>query len=244
MMQIAVVEADGKPLRLELPPAEAEVMPGVPWGMACVPNTPAFWAAMCRWPLDDGRDFVSTSGSLVEEVGFCLLGGFGIRYEANAAAFERLRSIGAFDLSVPCDEAAMRTALEQPLLVGTRRQRYRFPRQRAARLAEMRRTISSLHLDGLQGRELRDRLTRIAGVGPKTASWIVRNLTGSDEVAIIDVHVIRACTSMNVFPRRVNLPRDYEALEAAFLGLAHGMGVRASVLDAVIWTEMRGATTH
>ena len=42
---------------------------------------------------------------------------------------------------------------------------------------------------------LRDWLLAIPGIGPKTASWIVRNRTGSSAVAIIDVHILRAGTS-------------------------------------------------
>lgn len=76
--------------------------------------------------------------------------------------------------------------------------------------------------------------------GPKTASWIVRNLRGSDEVAILDVHVIRACRAMNLFPDVVSLPRDYDGLEARFLSFADRIGVKPSLLDAVMWTEVRG----
>lgn len=243
-MQTAIIGIDADAWRLSLPPPHEEVLPGIRWGRACVPNTPAFWAAMCRWPIDGGRDFVSTTGSIVEEVAFCLLGGFGIRYEVNAAAFERLRAIGAFDLSTPCDESVIREALMEPLQVGSRRQRYRFPNQRAARLAAMREGVTALPLEGLEGRALRDRLTAIDGVGPKTASWIVRNLTGSDDVAIIDVHVLRACRAMGVFPASVVLPRDYAELEGRFLRFANALDVRASILDAVIWTEMRDTPLH
>ena len=80
---------------------------------------------------------------------------------------------------------------------------------------------------------------KINGVGPKTASWIVRNLTGSDEVAILDIHIIRACRLMSLFPREVRLPRDYGPLEERFLKFAEGLGVGAAVLDALIWTKMR-----
>lgn len=240
-MQMALIGNDSAAWRLEVPPADEELLPGLSWGRVCVPNTPAYWAAMCRWPMDHGRDFVSQTGSIVEEIGFCLLGGYGIRYEVNAAAFERLRTLGAFDLSTDCDEATIRTALLEPLRIGQGVRRYRFPNQRASRIAVMRRMAADLVVDGLDDRELRDALTTIPGVGPKTASWIVRNLTGSDEVAIIDVHVLRACRGMGLFPEVSTLPRDYGPLEDRFLRFAGALGVRASILDAVIWTEMRDA---
>jgi thermostable 8-oxoguanine DNA glycosylase len=83
----------------------------------------------------------------------------------------------------------------------------------------------------------------IPGIGPKTASWIVRNWTGTDEVAILDVHVIRAGQLIGLFPKHIRLPRDYSALEARFLEFSHALKVRASLLDAIIWREMRVLTS-
>lgn len=44
---------------------------------------------------------------------------------------------------------------------------------------------------------------------------------------------------MRVFPEEFSLPRDYEALEARFLSFSKALNVRPSVLDAVIWSEIR-----
>jgi thermostable 8-oxoguanine DNA glycosylase len=79
----------------------------------------------------------------------------------------------------------------------------------------------------------------LPGIGPKTASWIVRNWTGTDEVAILDVHVLRAGQLMGLFPREIKLPRDYGRLEQIFLEFSKALNVRASLLDAIIWREMR-----
>ena len=49
---------------------------------------------------------------------------------------------------------------------------------------------------------LRDALTAIPGVGLKTASWAVRNHRASDSVAVLDVHIVRACEHLGVFPAR------------------------------------------
>ena len=87
--------------------------------------------------------------------------------------------------------------------------------------------------------DLRRKLLELEGVGPKTASWIVRNLLGTDEVAILDIHVLRACQAMQLFPDAVSLPRDYVPLEKRFLAFASAIAVRASILDMVMWVEMR-----
>lgn len=201
--------------------------------------TPAYWAVRCGWEDADQPAFVSEGGSLVEETAFCLLGGFGITYEINAAAFERLKTEGAFRSGARTSEAWLVDRLLEPLDVAGRRIRYRFPNQRARRLAAMLSSLDDIDAASFTALELRDYLLRLEGVGPKTASWIVRNILGSDEVAILDIHVIRACTAMHIFPQQMALPKDYEVLERRFLEFAAAIQVRASVLDAVMWTEMR-----
>ena len=224
---------------VELPGPDQHVMPGIRWGSAADPYAPAYWAALCRGPEDVLPHYVSDDATLIEAVGFCLLGGFGIKFEVNQAAYVRLRDAGAFEDHVRLTVERLTELLVAPLLVGGRSVRYRFPNQRARRIAAMREDLVSDDLAGLSPLELRDRLQAIGGIGPKTASWIVRNHLGSDEVAILDVHVIRACRTMSLFPDEIVLPRDYAALERRFLEFADGIGVQASVLDAVMWSEVR-----
>jgi N-glycosylase/DNA lyase len=238
-MQFVWAGAGDKAHRLILPDPHEPILDGVKWGRPEEPMTPAYWAARCGWEDADHRAFVAEGGSLIEETAFCLLGGFGITYEVNAAAFERLKAHGAFCPQEFPSEAWILELLLEPLDVGGRRIRYRFPRQRARRLQAMLGSLSKIDVGGLSALELREYLMTLEGVGPKTASWIVRNILGSDEVAILDVHVIRACTAMRIFPERMSLPKDYERLEQRFLEFALALQVRASVLDAVMWTEMR-----
>jgi thermostable 8-oxoguanine DNA glycosylase len=192
----------------------------------------------CRWD-DANPDYVSPNASVAEETGFCLLGGYGIRYEVNEAAFERLKDHQVFDLDAAIAHDLILALLNEPLKIGGRLVRYRFPNQRARRLSGMREHLRDLEVDGMDPQGMRDALQSIDGIGPKTASWIVRNLLGSDEVAIIDVHILRACTLMGVFPEDIRLPRDYAPLERRFIDFSEALEVRPSVLDAVMWSEMR-----
>jgi thermostable 8-oxoguanine DNA glycosylase len=224
---------------IRLPPCDAEVMPGVLWGSPEYFNTPAYWAVRCQWE-EANPNYVTGRPDILREATFCLLGGFGIKYEINAAAFRRLDQNGFF-LADPTrhSEETLRNWLLEPLDVNGRRIRYRFPNQRARRLARMRKQLSETRLAGLSATALRISLMQVEGIGPKTASWIVRNCLGSDEVAIIDVHLVRACQRMQVFPEELSLPRDYPALERRFLRFSEALRVRPSVLDAVIWSEVR-----
>ena len=229
---------------VRLPACDAEVMPGVAWGSPDIFNTPAYWAVRCQWE-EENPDYSAGSDDLIREVTFCLLGGFGIRYEVNQAAFARLEMRGFFELQAgDVNEPTIRGWLSEALVVNGKRVGYRFPNQRAQRLARMLTFFELNDLSGLSVVALRAALMTIEGVGPKTASWIVRNCLGSDEVAIIDVHLIRACTVMRVFPKDFILPRDYGALEASFLRFSEALNVRPSVLDAVIWSEIRKTTSR
>ena len=77
------------------------------------------------------------------------------------------------------------------------------------------------------------------GVGPKTAAWIVRNTTGSAQVAIIDIWVARALTSAGVFKPGWRVERHYDRFEEAFLQYAAHGRVAPGALDLCIWEEAR-----
>jgi thermostable 8-oxoguanine DNA glycosylase len=224
-----------------LPPRDSEAIEGVAWGAPDSVNTPAYWAVRCRWRGDASPDFASAGTPLVEEVGFCLLGGFGIKYEVNHAAFTLLKARGVFDPKNPVSEMDIRVLLSEKLSIEGSFVRYRFPNQRARRLHRMRDYFQRYTLTGLGPLELRNELMKMEGIGPKTASWIVRNHLNSDDVAIIDIHVVRACQAMKVFPESVQLPKDYGILEKRFLALAEAIEVRPSILDSIMWTEIRNA---
>jgi hypothetical protein len=219
-----------------------EVVPGVQFGQPEWVPCPAFWKALAEAEGNNADDYVSPSGTpLIEDVVFCLLGGYGIRMEVNRAAWDHLRSKGLFTSPAP-DARQIETWLREPLVVAGRRIRYRFPRQRAERIACALAQLAHLNPSASDPLALRNELMCLPGIGPKTASWIVRNWSGSDAVAILDIHVIRAGQIMGLFPNDVRLPRDYDLLEERFLNFSKALGVRASLLDAIIWREMRTLT--
>lgn len=163
--------------------------------------------------------------------------------ELNQAAWKHLKAAGILSTGHKPSADSIESLLCERLDVEGRRVRYRFPRQRAHRIAFALEFLHDSPIDHLDPLQLRNSLMAIPGIGPKTASWIVRNWTGTDEVAILDVHVIRAGQLIGLFPKHIRLPRDYSALEARFLEFSHALKVRASLLDAIIWREMRVLTS-
>lgn len=210
----------------------------VEWGEAWELGTPAFWVHQAQ-EFSDGMGRHRLGESLREEVAVCMLGGYGVPGAVGNAAFIALRDAGMFDPDLGEDAAAlgMTRVLSEPLQVGSRRARYRFHQQRPRRLAAALTALREweCEADDLDDIALRDQLMRLPGVGPKTASWVVRNYRDSDNIAIIDIHIHRAGLSAGVFCADWKLPRDYGRFEDAFLAWADIGRVSAADLDATIW---------
>ena len=189
------------------------------------------------WKLDAPEHF-RLGGGLEEELLACMLGGHGIRAEVGLAAYRLVRSEMHASPGVLVDEGRLLPLLSGTFLVDGRPVRYRFARQKAAYVSAAFRELPEVD-PGLADRPLRDRLTRLRGVGPKTASWVVRNLRRSDEVAILDIHVVRAGRLLGIFEPGYCVERHYGALEAAYLRFARAIDAPASILDSVMWMTMR-----
>jgi N-glycosylase/DNA lyase len=211
----------------------------VRWGHGWQVGTAAYWVALTENAVRDGRLADSQArhsigADLTEEVAACLLGGHGLPHQVGLAAFEAVRAAGM--LQRPVTRQAIEEVLRQPLRVGSRTVRYRFPAQRAGYLAAALTRLQTQH-PPVSAQGLRGWLLELPGIGPKTAGWIVRNYLGSGEVAVIDIHVLRAGIEAAVFDPSWTPARQYDLLEALFLAWARYGAVSAADLDAVVWAE-------
>lgn len=236
-MQHVISLHNGIPVRRLLPDPAEPVLPGVPWGRFDEALTPAFWAAQVWMKELAGGESFGLGDTLAEEVAACLLGGHGAPAEVGLAAYGRVREAMRGQAAV--DAGAIEAMLTIPLKVGQRMVRYRFARQRSRQLGECLARIADIDEATLDDISLRDALTQLPGIGPKTASWVVRNRRASDEVAILDVHIVRACVHIGIFGAGATPARDYAGLESRFIGFCRAAGIRASLLDALMWRTMR-----
>lgn len=177
-----------------------------------------------------GRDFA-------EEVIACLLGGFGMPAELGIAAFNRLTDRGLVSHGV--SEDAIRCALLEPLEIRGKFVRYRYPHQKARYVASALRRLSCECPPTHSAIAFRDWLLSFDGIGLKTASWVARNYLGSDEVAVLDIHIIRAGLLAGVFDRTDRVEKRYLEMERRLVDFAKALGLKLSFLDALIWDEMR-----
>ncbi|WP_148650149.1 8-oxoguanine DNA glycosylase [Lysobacter capsici] len=225
-----------------MPSADEDLMPGVKWGDPWVVFTPAYWLSQA-WMLqleEMGSSSYRARQGLVEELVFCLLGGFGITAELATAAFEACEQTGVIERR-ETDPDVWTQILLQPLDIGGRKVRYRYPNQKAKFLAAAMQRISDLRLEGVDSKSARDQLLLLPGVGYKTASWVVRNVFDSDEVAILDIHLIRAGLLCGLFNDKDRVEKDYLSMEARFLRFSSALGLRPAALDCLIWDGMREA---
>jgi thermostable 8-oxoguanine DNA glycosylase len=231
---------NGKAVRFSIPAPNEIIFDGIRWGRHEEFFTPAYWASQTLIAGLQGTDH-RIGRTLNEEVAACLLGGHGIPAEIGLAAFMHLRSLGMLETGRAPSERELHEALSQPLRRGERMVRYRFARQKASYLSPVLRALD--YDDPFLDNDLafRNWFLAFKGIGPKTASWIARNWLGSNNVAILDIHIHRAGLICGIFSPRQTISRHYFEMERQFIRFANAMDVSPSHLDAVIWTQMKEA---
>ncbi|ARA77886.1 8-oxoguanine DNA glycosylase [Pectobacterium brasiliense] len=229
-------------VNLDFPAPDQAVLPGVLWGSIDAFPSPAYWAyQVLARRLEVSMVNYKLGNTLKEEVAACLLGGHGIPAAVGMAAFRKLKALGAFEHTAPTEDH-LYAWLSEPIDTGKKIVRYRFARQKSRYLAAALSKLESENPPLDTGRLLRDWLLTIPGIGYKTASWIARNWLRADDVAILDIHILRAGLLAGFFPDDLTVERDYLKLEALFLQFSEAMGVKASELDALIWYEMQASS--
>lgn len=223
----------------DLPPADARIGIGrLEWGRAEEIASPAYWASQAWMWGEEHPTHYKLGRTLREELLACLLGGYGIPAEVGLAAFERVKAIDGTDPTWLLCPGRATELLLKPLDVNGRQVRYRFAAQKGRYLAAALRGFGGIDQD-TDDRTLRDALVTLPGVGLKTASWIVRNWRGSDQVSILDIHIIRAARMLELFHEKWGAQRHYSQMEDAYLSFAKAIGSRPSILDSVMWMTMR-----
>ncbi|ACY52464.1 8-oxoguanine DNA glycosylase [Vibrio parahaemolyticus] len=225
---------------LDLPGPSQEILNGISWGCYTKLFTPAFWISQFHMEAHFNKDEVHQlcRGDLKEEIVFCMLGGFGVTAELATAAFEQCRNSKLIE-RLETDQFAWQAVLETPVFINEKPKRYRYPKQKAIYLSEAMKYLRSSDVALLEGKTLRDELLNIKGIGAKTAGWIARNYSDADDVAIIDIHILRAGVICGIFDKSHKVERDYFDMEKRFLDFCNSTGVKPSSFDCFLWDQMR-----
>jgi N-glycosylase/DNA lyase len=187
---------------------------------------------------------------LWSEIVACILGSR-VSFNVANAAMESLRFSG---LLLP--EYYIDTSLEHELkLVGalTRAEvRYPFSNLRAQ---QIRRSAEIIYGNGTSLRcllrnsynayDMRKQLVeKLVGIGPKQSSLFLRNIGYSDEVAVLDTHILKYMSWFNLMPDSLNAIRNlqqYEEVEKVFIRHAYNMGFSLPDFDIAVWVVVRVA---
>jgi thermostable 8-oxoguanine DNA glycosylase len=186
-----------------------------------------------------------------QELVFCLLGGHGVSFELARSATDVVMTLCPFDPGWrPTDLAAALQAELSAAKFDPRRRdgslrRYRYPVRKAELVTAAVAWVSvngplSIHLAELPSEfERREWLCQCPGIGPKSASWFLRNTGAAKELAILDVHILRAMREAGRLGE-ASLPRDYAAVEALFREWCEELGASVFALDLFLWQWQRG----
>lgn len=223
-----------------IPEHNAQVLPGIDWGHAGTPFTPAYWRLVS---IVNAKKNNSTNyhlgKSLKEEVIACLLGGHGITGELGVAAYHHLINKGILEKDFSAQE--IESLLREPFELNGKFVKYRYPKKKAKYIFSAINFLRKNNLPGNNGKVVRDWLIAIPGIGYKTASWIVRNWLDADDVAILDIHIHRAGVLMGIYDSNDNVARDYLKMEEKFIQMSKQIDIPANMLDSQIWHELRSS---
>lgn len=226
---------------MQLPSEHQELLPGVTWGDCSQLYTPAFWKMqyVSHKQQDDSNNLYKLGSSILEEIVVCLLGGFGMPSEIGLAAFDRLKKCNLIRRNVSFEE--IHTALCTPFILDNgRKVTYRFYNQKSRFIYELlnRPDLHQIPVDN--DIRFREWLLTVNGIGLKTASWITRNWLHSENVAILDIHILRAGVLAGFYKENTeNLNKHYFSLERQYLAFCNALDVSAAIMDAIIWDFMK-----
>jgi len=239
-MQLLSFLSQNNEITIPIPSESKKIYKNIHWGKFEHFFTPAFWYAQVIMHEQEKATMLNykLGETFEEEVIACLVGGYGIPSEVGNAKFNQLKFHLNKLLNNPIQEEIEELML-QPINISGRDIKYRFAKQKALYIFEALKHLNTFVEKNLNDIELRNELLKIKGIGPKTASWIVRNYRQSDKVAILDIHIHRAGLLIGFFKPSDDINRDYFKMEKKFLEFCKKIEISSAKLDAVIWRIMK-----
>lgn len=139
--------------------------------------------------------------------------------------------------------------LETPLQINGSMVKYRFPKSRAKLIA-----YNLIHLENnfnlkkiLENSnnifKVRALLVKnIKGFGPKQSSYFLRNIGYSNDIAVLDIHILRYMNIQGIINdtnKSISNLKLYEKLESLLIDFLEFMKYPIGLIDQAIWIVMR-----
>lgn len=209
---------------------------------------PSRWSEQVRWQR-------MSEAHLWFELVACILGSQ-VRFEVAYQAAGNLRRLGLIDTvrhrSGRRQKRLVEAALKRPIRLQEtgRIARYRFPESRAEFIRASAAQIyggggslrSHLRVTASPAAARRRIVSLATGVGPKQASLFLTNVGYTDELAILDTHVLRFMSLVGraqIRPNQLTSVSQYEDAEKIFRAYAENLGVSVAQADAAVWIVAR-----
>lgn len=208
--------------------------------------------------LVERKDYTRMSEQdLTFELLICILGS-GVRYELSLAYASTVQSAllpRRLKKRMNSNERAylIEGILNSPAyssIDGKTYSRYRYPKRAAKHIAESFCNIEQKYgsLKDMIGvmnapSDLRRELIYLCpGIGPKQSSHYVKNIGFTDNVAILDRHILnylKLIDDVDICPKQVSKIDKYEEIERIFIDKVSKFNHAVSVVDQSIWFVMR-----
>lgn len=166
-----------------------------------------------------------------------------VPYDKALRTIEALAKSGLIDRRfLVTDEQA-----EEKVEASLRLSHYRFPKSKAKSLVKTARNLEGRSLQRILASCLNDRRARnlfaqeVHGFGMKQASHFLRDIGFTEDLAIIDTHIIKFLVEKELIskPPKTLTRRRYLTLEKVFIEYAEKQGLSPADLDRMIWQRSR-----
>lgn len=222
-----------------IPEENRELIPGLAWGNFCQLYTPAFWKFMYLInDLPENQNIHRFGNNIIEEIVACLLGGYGMPSELGTLAFDRLQKKDLIKHGVSFSQLIKELSTPFISKNGIER-KYRFYNQKSNFIYQFLNRADLNEIPNKNDLLFRKWLLSINGIGPKTASWITRNWMKSENVAILDIHILRAGMIAGFFKKNDDVSKKYFEMETSYILFCNAMEVLPSNMDTIIWGYMK-----
>lgn len=191
-----------------------------------------------------------TETKLLEQLVLCLLSS-SVKYEVAVSYVEYFNQADLFKrwiLNLP-NQKELYSILVTPIPVKSRCIRYRFPKQRSIQLCSL---IKNIYGQGTSIRKIlnssnnpkriREKLVEMCpGIGNKQSSMFLRNIGFTNELAILDTHLIDYLKTIQIIPSNfvLNTSKKYIVVEDKYLDYAISNNFDVNFLDSAIWSIMK-----
>ncbi len=193
--------------------------------------------------------------SILRELIICILGS-GVRYELAAAYAEEISSIIKFNTK-HCHnnlEDKFLSILSSPSICkieNKQYKKYRYPARGSRHISrsinnirDKHNSIKNLLKNRLDSKELRKEIIDLCpGIGPKQGSHFLKNIGYTEDVAVLDRHIVRyleASEKKTIHKESLSRLDHYELLEKRFQKATEKFSHSPSIVDQAMWFIMRG----